>query len=131
MIGRRCLMLVWAVVGLSACGTAAAPSQSPATADERKLERAIDADAQQNARSYVHGRLRFTIYTQCNPTSPDLDFWRCLTTVESSLPYAQPCQIVTQVRSRGASFLWTAPVPFATLTTDEQCGTLHSELPIN
>lgn len=132
-MSRRSLILLLCAT-LSACGvatTSSTSSQSVATADEQKLEGAIDAEARHNTASYFQRRLQFTIYTRCNPTSPDLNYWSCVTTVASPRPGTEPCQITTEVRSQGNNFEWHSPVPFSRLATDEQCGTLHSELPIN
>lgn len=95
------------------------------------MENSITGDADRNIRSYFKGKLKFTVYTACSPTTPDNDNWSCTTTIQSLLANTTTCTIRTPVHSVGSKFAWTGPVPFAADTTQEACGTLHSELPIN
>jgi hypothetical protein len=128
-----CGLAIAACGSPSQAGSASSSSSGPSLAvqAEHAVENAINGDAERNIRGYFKGKLKFTVYTACRPTTPDNDNWSCATTIRSSLANTSTCSINTPVRSVGNKFDWTGPVPFAADATQEDCGTLHSEMPIN
>jgi hypothetical protein len=117
--------------GLSACGGSTAPtttSTNVLSQTEQRLEHAISGDARRNVRHYWQGRFRFTVNTNCRPTTRDGDNWACRTTVSSSRPQTTTCRIKTKVHGTTSTFRFDAPLPFARNVFSEGCPTLHSEL---
>ncbi len=101
----------------STAATTAAPST--AVADEHELERAINAGAEARLATYHPRNGPYPMTTQCKPTTPDLDNWSCVTTVQSPAALGTvACQISTDVTSQSGNFRWSTPDPLLSPTAE-------------
>jgi hypothetical protein len=129
VLGRRRDSMLWTVckgtliglvvaVGVAACGgtTASSTTTTPSQTvqDEQSLESSINAEAKTSAANDDIAS-SVPITTQCTPTTPDLDYWSCTTSLMMILQPAfssedGPCNIVTKVTTGGSNWTWSQPV---------------------